>query len=94
MENKRKYLALIENKVEKLDFVFLDKIQTRLSYKNPYFLMCLKEVIHETSNNMPVIVESLSMSGLLNYLNKKAEFLYLNSNISEHLQIRTSERKA
>lgn len=89
MTKTRKHLTLIEHKIEKLDFVFLNKIQAQLSYKNPYFLVCLNEVIHEASNNMPAVIEDLSMNDLLNYLNKKAEHLYLNSNISEQLQMVT-----
>ena len=82
----RKHLTLIENKIGKLDFVFLNKIQAQLSYKNPYFLVCLNEIIHEVSNNTSVVADNLSMNDLLRYLNKKAEYLYLNSNISEQLQ--------
>lgn len=85
MTKTRKHLKLIENKIEKLDFTFLNKIQAQLSYKNPYFLVCLNEVIHEVSNNMPDVVKNLSINDLLSYLNKKAEYLYLNSNISEQL---------
>jgi len=87
MTKTRKHLALIEDKIEKLDFEFLSKIQARLSYKNPYFLVCLNEVIHEVSNSASAVVRKLSMNDLLNYLNKKASYLYLNSNISEQLQI-------
>ena len=87
MTKIRKHLTLIENKIENLDFVFLNKIQAKLSYKNPYFLVCLSEVIHEVSNNMSAVVKNLSMNDLLSYLNKKAQYLYLNSNISEQLQV-------
>lgn len=92
MTKTRKHLTLIENKVERLDFVFLNKIQAKLSYRNPYFLVCLNEVINEVSNNVPAIVGKLSMNDLLSYLNKKAEYLYLNSNISEQLQAVLLER--
>jgi len=85
MTKTQKHLALIENKIGELDFVFLNKIQAQLFYRNPYFLVCLNEVIHEVSIDTPTVVENLSMKDLLSYLNKKAEYLYLNSNISEHL---------
>jgi hypothetical protein len=51
MTPTQKKLSLIENKIEKLDFVFLNQIKDQLSYKNPYFLVCLNEVIHERSND-------------------------------------------
>jgi len=92
MTKTRKHLTLIENKIEKLDLVFLNKIQAQLSYKNPYFLVCLNEVIHEVSNNMSAVVKNLSINDLLSYLNKKAEYLYLNSNISEQLQTAIQEK--
>ena len=88
----REDLMRIENKIEKLDLVFLNKIQAQLSYKNPYFLVCLNEVIHEVSNNMSAVVKNLSINDLLSYLNKKAEYLYLNSNISEQLQTAIQEK--
>lgn len=85
MTKTQRHLSLIESKIEKLDYVFLNKIQARLSYRNPYFLVCLNEVVHKVSNNTPVAVRNLSMNDLLAYLNKKAENLYLGSNISEQL---------
>ena len=85
MKKTQRHLSLIESKIEKLDFVFLNKIQTRLSYRNPYFLVCLNEVVHEVSINTPTAVKNLSMNDLLAYLNEKAENLYLSSNISEQL---------
>ncbi|KKQ17873.1 MAG: hypothetical protein US31_C0014G0009 [Berkelbacteria bacterium GW2011_GWA1_36_9] len=87
MTKTRRYLTLIENKIENLDFIFLNKIQVHLSYKNLYFLACLSEVIHEESNNTSAVVKNFNMNDLLSYLNKKAEYLYLNSNISEQLQM-------
>jgi len=85
MASPQKNLSLIESRIENLDFKFLSKIQPRLSYKNPYFLVCFNEALHEASNNMPAGIKNFGMSELLSYLNKKATNLYHNSNISEHL---------
>jgi len=91
----QQHLKLIENKIGNLDFAFLNKIQPHLSCRNPYFLVCLNEVIYEMSNNtsnMSDVIKNLSMDNLLSYLNKKAEYLYLNSNISEYLKTEILER--
>lgn len=86
MTNKLKQLAIIEDKIGQLDFLYLNKMGGKFLYRNPYFLVCFSEVITDVSNNTPTFVKNMSMDDLLGYLNKKAENLYHNSNISEHLQ--------
>jgi len=85
MAKIQKNLSLIESKMEKLDLAFLSKILPRLSYSNPYFLVYLSEALHEISNDMPASIKNFNTDELLDYLNKKATNLYLNSNISECL---------
>lgn len=92
MTKIQQHLILIENKISNLDFVFLNKIQSQLLYRNPYFLVCLNEVIHEVSNSAFDDIKILNINDLLSYLNKKAEYLYLNSNISEQLQSEMQKR--
>ena len=76
-------IILIKEKIEELDLVFLSEIKDRLAYKNPYFLVCLNEVVHRASSDLSIATKNLGMDYLVDYLNKKAEYLYLNSNISE-----------
>lgn len=92
MTKVQQHLTLLENKIENLDFIFLNKIQAKLSYRNPYFLVCLAEIIHEASNNGSAVIKNLSMNDLLSYLNKKAKRLYLNSNISEQMRTATQAK--
>ena len=81
----RKNLLMLESRIQQLDFVFLGKIQSQLLYKNPYFLLCLAEILHHELYGSSDLSENLSTTNLLVNLNKKAEHLYVSSNISEAL---------
>lgn len=83
MTQTRKNLLILEQKTKQLDFMFFEEIKDKLPYKNPYFLVCLMEVIHNISDSNSGLSPNLNMIDLLNCLNKKAEYLYANSNISD-----------
>jgi hypothetical protein len=81
-------LSFLEDKVlGDLDFLFLNKIKPFLPYSNPYFLVCLAEVIQQevNSQNHTAGKAHSSLRGALEYFFKKAEDIYLNTNISESL---------
>lgn len=86
MTQTRKNLLILEHKIKQLDFMFFEEIKDKLLYKNPYFLVCLMEVVHNISDNDSELSPNLNMNGLLNCLNKKAEYLYANSNISDYIR--------
>jgi len=78
-----KNLLLLERKVKRLDCQFLQERKYRLSYRNPYFLVCVNEVICRFLNNNTLSEENLGINNLMDVLNRAAEKLYLNSNISD-----------
>ena len=77
-----KHLAIIGNKINRLDCEFLNTIKRKMDYKSPYFFVCFAEAVNTALNEGYKLMENLTMSELVNELNKKALYLYKNSNIS------------
>ena len=82
-----KNLLILEKKISTMDYRFIQKNRHRLSYHNPYFLVCINEVIFRLISNNTIKEKNLDTSDILSIINKDAEKLYLNSNISECLKI-------
>ena len=75
-------LSIIDNKINRFDCKFFKTIKRKMDYKNPYFFVCFAEAVNTALNERYKLMENLTMSELVNELNKKALYFYKNSNIS------------
>lgn len=70
------------------DFEFFAEIEEKLPYTNVYYLTCLTEVINDIVNEQKYLNRHLvnfNFDNLLRYCARKAEKLYLSTDISEYL---------
>lgn len=70
------------------DFDFFVEVKVKLPYTNVYYLTCLTEIINDLVNEQKYLDRHLinfSFDNLFLYCAKKAEKLYLATNISEYL---------
>ena len=68
------------------DFDFFVEIKEKLPYTNVYYLTCLTEVINDVVNEQKYLNRHLvnfTFENLFRYCARKAEKLYLSTNISE-----------
>lgn len=63
-----------------LDYIFLDSIKQKFPTNNPYFLVCMAEVVYKFANN-----EVDETDNLLDSVIEQAGELYRNSDISSYL---------
>lgn len=74
------------------DFDFFVEIKEKLPYTNVYYLTCLTEVINDVVNEQKYLNRHLvnfTFENLFRYCARKAEKLYLSTNISEYLMRRS-----
>ena len=70
------------------DFDFFIEVKEKLPYTNVYYLTCLTEVINDVVNEQKYSNRHLvnfNFDNLLRYCARKAEELYLSTNISAYL---------
>lgn len=70
------------------DFEFFVEIKDKLPYTNIYYLTCLTEVINNVVNEGRYLNRHLvnfSFNNLLRYCARRAEKLYLSTDISDYL---------
>lgn len=73
------------------DFDFFVEIKEKLPYTNVYYLTCLTEVINDVVNEQKYLNRHLvnfTFENLFRYCARKAEKLYLSTDISEYLMRR------
>jgi hypothetical protein len=83
MTQTTRNILLLEKKIGMLDESFLKTYKKRFTYQNPYFLVCVAEVVCKLSSDNNLSREDMKLDELLSVVNERAKTLYLNSNISE-----------
>lgn len=87
MTSIRNYLKILDEKLlVNTDYSFLNSIKKFFPSSNPYFIVCLAEIIvkyqNKEDNN---IHQEISFEDYLKVLIEEATILYQSSNISEYL---------